>query len=383
MSEYYDILGISRDATQEEIKKAYRKKALQFHPDRNEGDSEAEKKFKEISEAYEVLSDEQKRQLYNQYGKDAVNGQMGAGGAQGFSSMDEALRTFMGAFGGGDSIFDSFFGGAESQGGRAYQPGANKKVSLNISFEEAAQGVEKEAQITNFINCTECHGSGASSPQGIQTCSQCGGSGQMVQSRGFFSMATTCSRCHGEGRMVVDPCSVCQGQGRVKRKQKVNIRVPAGVDSGMRLKMSGYGDAGPGGGPAGDLYVFITLKPHEIFERDGDNVLLRLPIGFAEAALGCKKDIPTLGGGHCRITIPPGTQTAKVFRVRNEGFPNVHGHGKGDMLVYVVVETPTHLTDRQRELMEEFAQLEGPHNHPQSKGFWEKLKFFFAKSGAN
>lgn len=380
MSEYYDVLGVSRDASAEEIKKAYRKKALQYHPDRNEGDPDAEVRFKEISEAYEILSNEEKRQVYDRYGKDALNGQMG-GGAQGFGSMDEALRTFMDAFGGGDSIFDSFFGGGGAHSHQ--QAGADKKVSISISFEEAAKGVEKEAQISNFVSCSDCQGSGAASSDGIQTCSQCGGSGQVVQSRGFFSMATTCPRCRGEGRVVINPCKSCGGQGAVKSKQRITIRIPAGVDSGMRLRMTGYGDAGPNGGPAGDLYVFISVKDHEIFERDGDNVILRLPISFAEAALGAKKDIPTLLGGSCRITIPAGTQTSKVFRVRNEGFPNVHGHGKGDMLVQVTVETPTKLSTRQKELMEEFAGLEEPHNHPESHGLLGKIKSFFARSGTN
>lgn len=381
MSEYYDLLGVSKDASKDEIKKAYRKKALQYHPDRNKDNPEAEAKFKEISEAYEVLSDEEKRQVYDRYGKDGLQGQAGMGGHPGgFSSMDEALRTFMGAFGGGgDTIFDSFFGGG-GDGGHAYQAGANKKVTITVSFEEAAHGVEKEANITNYVNCADCHGSGASSPQGIKTCAQCGGQGQVVQSRGFFSMAITCPSCHGEGQTITDPCKSCQGQGRVRKKQRVSIRIPAGVDNGMRLRMAGYGDAGPGGGPNGDLYVFINVKPHDVFQRDGDNVVVELPIGFSEAALGCKKELPTLAGSNCRISIPAGTQTGKIFRVRNEGFPNVHGHGKGDMLVCVVVETPTHLSDRQRELLEEFGELEGPHNHPSKKTFLDKLKFFFASS---
>ena len=385
MSEYYETLGISRDASKEEIKKAYRKKALQYHPDRNKDNPEAEAKFKEISEAYETLSDEQKRQIYDQYGKAGLEGQMGGAGAHGFSSMDEALRTFMGAFGGGgDQVFDSFFGGGDGGfGGRSYQMGANKKVSITISFEEAARGVEKEANITNFITCDDCSGSGAKSASGVQTCPQCGGRGQVVQSRGFFSMATTCPQCHGEGQIIKDPCDGCHGEGRVRKKQRVTIRIPAGVDDGMRLRMGGYGDAGPGGGPHGDLYVFIGVKPHEIFQRDGDNVVISLPIGFAEAALGCKKELPTLLGGNCRITIPAGTQTGKIFRVRGEGFPNVHGHGKGDMLVRVVVETPTQLTERQRELLQEFGELEGPENHPKRHSFLDKLKFFFADSGSN
>lgn len=383
MADYYDILEVTRTASAEEIKKAYRKKALKFHPDKNPGDSEAEKKFKEISEAYEVLSDDKKRQIYDRYGKDGVQGAAAGGGAHGFSSMEEALRTFMGAFGGAgsDNIFDSFFGGAEmGGGGRAgHRQGASKRVNINVSFEEAARGVDKELAITNYVTCTSCHGKGAASSQGIKTCNRCGGRGQVFEQRGFFSMTSTCPQCHGEGHMITDPCKSCKGEGVVKEKQHVKIHIPAGVDTGMRLKMSGYGDAGQGGGPAGDLYVFITVEPHEIFEREGNDIILDLPVTFTEAALGCKKDVPSLTSHTCRITIPDGTQSGKVFRVKGEGFPNVHGQGKGDLLVRIFVETPSNLTDRQKELLEEFSKLEALNNTPKRKGFLDKIKSFFSK----
>lgn len=386
MADYYEVLEIPKTASQDEIKKAYRKKALQFHPDKNPGDSDAEKRFKEISEAYEILSDDNKRSVYDRYGKDGLSGAgMGAGG---YSSMDEAMRTFMGAFGGqgADSIFEAFFGGGgggdfgggSERGSRMHhRQGASKRVNITITFEEAAKGVDKELAITNYVSCRDCSGKGSASSNGIKKCTRCGGRGQVFEQRGFFSMSMTCPQCHGEGQVVTDPCKTCHGEGVVKEKQRVKVHIPAGVDTGMRLKMSGYGDAGQGGGPAGDLYVFINVEPHGIFEREGNDILLSLPISFTEAALGCKKEVPSLYSHTCRITIPEGTQNDKIFRVKGEGFPNVHGPGRGDLLVKIYVETPTHLADRQKQLLKEFAALEGPGNLPKSKGFLDKIKGFF------
>ncbi len=387
MADYYEILEISRTATADEIKKAYRKNALRYHPDKNPGDAAAELKFKEISEAYEVLSDDKKRQIYDRHGKAGLSG-MGAGSGpsgRGFSSMDEALRTFMGAFGGGgagaDSIFENFFGGGfsgQNESGRMIRQGSSKRVNISLNFEEAAKGADKELAISNLVHCDECHGVGAASATGIKKCNRCGGSGQVFEQRGFFSMSTTCSQCHGEGQVVTDPCKKCRGQGLIKEKQHVKVHIPPGVDSGMRLKMSGYGDAGQGGGPNGDLYVFITVEPHEIFEREGDDILLDLPISFSEAALGCKKEVPSLFSHACRLTVPEGTQTGKTFRVKGEGFPNVHGQGKGDLLVKIFVETPSKLSEKQKELLREFSTLENPANMPKQKGFLDKIKDLFA-----
>lgn len=379
MADYYDVLEISKDATASEIKKAYRKQALKYHPDKNPGDPQAEKKFKEISEAYEVLSDENKRSVYDRYGKEALQGGAGGMGGAGFSSMDEALRTFMGAFGGGESIFESFFGaGGGPSRGQMRQQGASKRVNITLTFEEAAKGVEKELAITNNVTCKECKGKGTTASDGIARCDRCGGQGQVFEQRGFFSMSTTCPKCHGEGQMITKPCSACQGQGMVKDKQHVKVTIPAGVDSGMRLRMSGYGDAGSGGGPPGDLYVFIEVKAHEIFEREGNDLILSLPISFCEAALGCKKEVPSLLNHTCRITIPAGTQNGKVFRVKGEGFPNVHGSGTGDLLVRIFVETPSNLNKRQKELLEEFATMEKPANLPNQKSFLDKIKGLFS-----
>jgi len=374
MSEYYQTLGISKDASKDEIKKAYRKNALKYHPDKNPGDDSAASSFKEISEAYEVLSDDEKRKIYDHYGKEGLSG-AGAGSGAGFGNMDDAMRTFMGAFGdfGGGSIFDSLFGSSSHESGGGYaQQGASKQATITISFSDAAVGTSKELLITNYEMCDACNGSGAASSQAVQRCSMCGGSGQVVQSRGFFSMTTTCPKCNGTGKVILERCKVCKGEGRVKNKRKVKITIPAGVDDGMRLKMRGYGDAGEAGGPPGDLYVFINVKAHDFFERNGDDVLLDLPIGFADAALGCKKEVPTLSGKGVRLVIPAGTQSGKVFRVRGEGFPNVHGHGKGDFLVNVLLETPKSLTARQKELLEEFNGLDEPHNSPKKKEFLER-----------
>lgn len=382
MSDYYDLLEVPRNATPEEIKKAYRQKAIKFHPDKNPGNKQAEKQFKEISEAYEVLSDEKRRGLYDRYGKEGAGAAMGGGQGfpGGFSSMDEALRTFMGAFGGmgGEASFENIFGGGGGRGANhTHRQGASKRVNITLSFEDAAKGADKELAINNYVTCSTCHGKKTTSPKGVKKCSRCQGSGQVVEQRGFFTMSMACPQCHGEGQTITDPCQECHGEGVVKQKQHVKVHIPAGVDSGMRLKMGGYGDAGSGGGPAGDLYVFIQVEPHEIFEREGDDITLDLPISFTEAALGCKKEVPSLFNHNCRITIPEGTQNGKIFRVKGEGFPNVHGHGKGDLLVKIFVETPTKLSDRQKQILEEFKSLEGPSNLPKRKGFLDKIKDLF------
>lgn len=377
--DYYEALEVPKNASPDEVKKAYRKMAIKYHPDKNPDDPAAEKRFKEISEAYEVLSDPEKKQMYDRYGKEGVHAGPRAGAA-GFGSMEDALRTFMDAFGGGgggESIFDNLFGGGG--GSRtAGREGASKKATIRISFEEAAKGVEKELAITRYVSCKDCTGKGSMNPSGIKQCSTCGGSGQLYQNRGFFSMSTHCHSCGGEGKIITDPCPTCRGQGRVKEKDRVKVHIPAGVDNGMRLKVNGYGDMGEGGGPSGDLYVFINVDAHPVFERQGDDIILELPIGFAEASLGSKKEMPTLFG-QCRLTIPEGTQSGKVFRVKGEGFPNVHGRGKGDLLVRVVVETPTHLSEKQKEMLREFGKTEGIDNLPHKKSFLNKIKSFFSE----
>ncbi len=386
MTDYYQILEVSKSATQDEIKKAYRKCAIKHHPDKNPGDPAAEKKFKQISEAYEVLGDEKKKQIYDQYGADAVRSGAGGGGhghAGGFSSMEEALRTFMGAFGGGggggqESVFGNMFG-FEDGGQDSSRQGASKRMNLSLSLEEAVRGTEKEISLTNYVHCSSCNGSGAVNKASVKHCTKCQGRGQVHQSRGFFNMAVPCPSCNGKGTMITDPCKTCHGEGRTREKQKTTLKIPAGIDSGMRLRVGGYGDAGEGGGPPGDLYVYVTVNPHKIFHREGDDLIMEVPISFTEATLGCKKEIPVLLNGSCKVTIAEGTQTGKILRVKNEGSPNVHGHGKGDLLVKLLIETPVDLNEKQKSLLQEFAELEKEHNSPRKKTFFDKVKVLFTK----
>lgn len=382
MADYYQILGISKNATATEIKKAYRKKALEVHPDKNPNNKNAEAQFKQVSEAYEVLSDQNKRQMYDQYGEEGFKHAAGMGGGQqGFSaaSMEEALRTFMGAFGSGRAnsggIFDAFFeSGFSESGARA---GASKKVSLTITFEEAIKGVTKEISISNYSLCETCEGSGAKNPSSISTCSTCGGQGSIHQNRSIFSMSSTCPACHGAGRVITIPCPKCQGIGRLKKRKHVKVTIPAGVDNGMRLKVNNAGDAGVGGGPAGDLYVDIQVETHEFFLRDGDDVILQLAITFAEASLGTKKEILTPLSGSYLITIPAGTQSGKILSVRGHGAPNVYGNGQGDLLVKIQVDTPTQLNDRQKELLEEFSKIENAKNPTKGNSLFGRMRQLF------
>ncbi|MCH9811931.1 molecular chaperone DnaJ [bacterium] len=390
MSDFYSVLGVSKDASAADIKKAYRKLAVKYHPDKNPDDATAQDKFKKISEAYETLSDDKKRQIYDQYGEEGLRGGMGGmGGGAGFSSMEEALRTFMGAFGGGGggggahgSMFDNIFGfeqqgaGGGGHGGSYPTQGASKKLSLTIDFEDAANGVTKEAVIARNISCSKCDGSGAESKADIKTCSTCNGAGQVQQTRGFFSMTSTCPTCHGSGSMIAKACSMCHGNGKEKKKDNVKIQIPAGIDSGMRLKMGGYGDDGENGGPAGDLYVYVTVRAHEVFKREGDDIYVDLPISITDAALGTKKEIPTLQKETFLLTIPEGSASGKILRIKGKGFRNVHGSGIGDLLVRLQVETPVNLNSKQKKLLEDLSASLGSQNSPNTKTFFDKLKSF-------
>lgn len=390
MTDYYKALGVARDASASEIKKAYRKKALKFHPDKNPGDDAAAKSFKEISEAYEVLSDEKKRRIYDQYGADAVNNAAGAGGAHGFgggfSSMEDALRTFMGAFGGGggpggggESIFDMFgFGGGGGQS-HAPQKGASKKIVLNISFEESILGVRKQVQIMLLKNCDACKGSGAESPSHVKRCTQCNGQGQVHQAHGFFSMTVPCPACHGEGTQITSYCKKCGGQKRIRSKHTIEVNIPPGIDEDTHLQLSGRGDDGENSGPPGDLLVYVKIASHSLFKREGIDVILELPLSFSEAALGSTKEIPKPAGGQLSIKIPEGTQHGKRLRIRGEGAPDVHRAGnKGDLVIKAIVETPVGLSPEQKSLLEQFAKLEGTHNSPQKRTFFDKIKSIFS-----
>lgn len=379
--DYYEILEISREAGADEVKKAYRRMAVKYHPDKHRGDKEAEEKFKEIGEAYEVLSDPQKRAAYDRYGQAAFDARSRAGfgrgaGAGGFHDPFEVFREVFGG-GGGGSIFDDLFGGGRRDPS-APQRGDDLRYDMTITFEEAAFGCEKEINITKAETCRECDGSGAEPGSKWTTCSTCGGQGQVVSARGIFNLAQTCPRCEGAGQVVDRPCRACRGAGRRDQSSKIKLRIPAGVDTGSRLRSAGNGEAGSRGGPPGDLYVVLRVRSHEIFHREGDDLLCEVPITFTQAALGAEVDVPTLTGPAV-IKIPPGTQPGSLFRLKGRGIKNVNGHGHGDLHVQVHVEVPTRLTQAQRAKLQEFSDLCNGSENPVIQGFLKKAKKFFSK----
>lgn len=379
--DYYEVLGVERNASEDDIKKSYRKLALKYHPDRNPGDKSAEEKFKELGEAYEVLSDPQKKSAFDQFGHAAFDPRSrGFGGARGGArggGFHDPFEIFREVFGGGGmgSIFDDFFG-AEQRDPSGPQRGSDLRYDMEITFEEAALGAEKEVSLNKLAPCDSCHGSGAEAGSSTKTCPTCGGRGQVVTSRSIFSIASTCPRCEGSGRVVEKPCRHCRGAGRVEKTSKVRIKIPPGVDTGTRLRSTGNGEGGQRGGPNGDLYVVLHVQSHEIFQRDGDDLLCELPVSFIQAALGAEIEVPTLGG-KAQIRIPPGTQPGTVFRLKGKGVKNLQGYGYGDLHVRITVEVPTHLTAAQRTKLEEFAALCTPEANPIIKGFWEKAKSYF------
>ena len=375
--DYYEVLGVRRNANDEEIKKIYRKLALKFHPDKNPGDKSAEEKFKEIGEAYEALSDPQRRAAYDQYGHAAFDPRAragrGFGGAGGFHDPFEIFREVFGGTAGG-SIFESLFGGGQDPS--QPQRGDDLRYDLEISLEEAALGCEKEISVTKPARCDECNGSGMEHGSKIRTCSTCGGRGQVLTSRGIFSIAQTCPHCKGAGRILEKPCKSCHGGGRREHHSKIKLRIPAGVDTGARLRSTGNGEAGFRGGHSGDLYVILHLKPHEIFQRNGDDLLCEVPVSFIQATLGAEIEVPTLEG-KATIKIPAGTQPGTVFRVKDKGVKNLHGHGHGNLHAHVQVEVPTRLTPEQKAKLREFAGLCDGRETPLSQSFFEKAKKFF------
>ncbi|WP_430434607.1 molecular chaperone DnaJ [Methyloversatilis sp.] len=372
--DFYDILGVNRDASDDEIKKAYRKLAMKYHPDRNPDSKEAEDKFKEAKEAYEILSDGQKRAAYDQYGHAGVNPNMGggAGGGQGFGGFGDAF---------GD-IFGEIFGNQGGRGGgrSGVYRGADLRYNLEVSLEEAARGTDTRIRIPTMDDCGTCGGTGAKPGTKPVTCTTCNGVGQVRMQQGFFSIQQTCPKCHGTGKMVKDPCNDCHGAGRVKGSKTLQVKIPAGIDEGDRIRLAGEGERGQGGGPAGDLYVQIHIKPHTVFQREGDDLHCEMPIGFATAALGGEIEIPTLDGA-AKIKIPAETQSGKVFRLRGKGIKGVRSSYPGDLMCHVVVETPVNLTARQRELLKEFDDInrsdEASHS-PRAKSWMDKMKDFFA-----
>ena len=365
--DYYELLGLDRSAVEEDIKKAYRKLALKFHPDRNSGNKEAEEKFKEISEAYQVLTDPEKRAQYDQFGH-AVFGDGGP-----FRGGFDFTAGFEDIFG---DIFGEFFGSGATRRRSRAQRGEDLRYNLEIGFEEAAFGTEKKIKIPRHGSCDSCHGSGAKPGSSPRTCPTCNGRGQVNFQQGFFSVSRTCNQCHGQGTIISDPCSACGGAGRVRRFHTLSVKIPPGVETGTRLKLRGEGESGILGGPAGDLYVVIQVEPHPLFFRDGLDIVCDVPISFVQAALGAEIEVPTLEG-KVKMKIPAGTQSGKTFRLKGKGIRDVRGYQQGDQHVRVAVETPTHLTHQQRELLKEFAALGGEEVHPLSKGFFDKVKQIF------
>ena len=342
--DYYEVLDLEHGATDRDIKQAYRREALKWHPDRNPGVAEAEARFKEAAEAYEVLSDPQKREVYDRYGHEGLTGRV-----SGFSGFEDIFSHF-------GSVFEDFFGNAGAGGGRDTARGSDLRYDLQISFEEAAKGVERTLELDTVENCSLCRGSGAAEGTRPVVCSTCRGRGQVARSTGFFSIATTCPRCSGAGSVIADPCRTCKGAGQTPVKRPVTVKIPGGVESGTRLRISGEGEPGSRGGKSGDLYIFLEVAPHPLFRRQDNDVVLDLKLSVAQVALGTHVEVPTLDGPH-RLEIPAGTQPGDVLRIKGKGFPNLRGFGRGAELVRLMVHTPTKLSKRERELFTELARL--------------------------
>ncbi|MDC9613509.1 molecular chaperone DnaJ [Xenorhabdus khoisanae] len=369
--DYYEVLGVSKTADEKEIKKAYKRLAMKYHPDRNQGDKDAESKFKEIKEAYEILTDSQKRAAYDQYGHAAFeHGGMG-GGAGGFGGGADFSDIF------GD-VFGDIFGGGRRQ--QRPSRGSDLRYNMELTLEEAVRGVTKEIRIPTLETCDSCHGSGAKAGTSPETCSTCHGAGQVQMRQGFFAVQQPCPQCHGRGKIIKNPCGKCHGHGRVEKYKTLSVKIPSGVDTGDRIRLSGEGEAGEHGAPSGDLYVQVQVKTHHIFERDGSNLYCEVPINFATAALGGEIEVPTLDG-RVSLKIPAETQTGKLFRMKGKGVKSVRGGVQGDLLCRVVVETPVKLNEEQKELMrklgDSFGGKSGETNSPRSKSFLDGVKKFF------
>ena len=381
--DYYEVLGVQKGASDAEIKKAYRQKAKEFHPDKNRDDPKAaEEKMKEVNEAYDILKDPQKKAAYDQYGHAAFSGGTGASaGAGGFGGGFGGFGGGFGGFGDMDDILNSFFGGGGRRRQQGPSRGADLRYDMELSFTEAAFGVTKEIRIPREEKCSECSGSGAAAGTTPETCPTCHGTGQVSQvvntPFGRMSNTTTCGKCNGRGKYIKSPCKKCNGAGKVRANRTISVTIPAGVDDGMKVRIQDAGNAGTNGGPNGDLYVYTFVKAHELYQRDGADVHVEVPITFVEAALGATIKVPTIHG-IVEMDIPAGTQTGKVFRLREKGIPHVRGTGKGDEFVHVKVVTPQKLSDRQKEIMQEFAELSGEKVNPEQTGFFKKLKKLFS-----
>lgn len=367
--DYYELLGVGKDADEGTLKKAFRKKAMEFHPDRNPDNPEAEKKFKEYGEAYDVLKDPEKRAAYDRYGHAAFeNGMGGPGGGAGAGGFDfsDVFEEFFGDFMGG--------GGGRRGGRRGPARGSDLRFNMEISLEEAFHGKTEQITIPTSVSCEPCSGSGAEPGSSPEVCDTCGGAGKVRASQGFFMVERTCPRCHGNGQIIVNPCKTCRGAGKVQKEKTLQVKVPKGVEEGTRIRLSGEGEAGGRGAPSGDLYIFLSIKPHGLFKRDADMLFCQVPIPMATATLGGQIEVPTIEGKRARIKVPEGTQSGRQFRLKGKGMPELNGGFVGDMIIETIVETPVNLTKRQRELLEEFAEEGGDSVSPRSDGFFTKVK---------
>ncbi len=373
--DYYEILGVERDATDRDISRAYRKLAVQYHPDSNPNDEQASWKFKEAAEAYEVLSDSEKRARYDRYGHAGLEN-----GGSGFSSAEDIFAAFGDMFGGG--VFGDFFGGGGRGGQRRARRGADLRVDVELTLEESAAGVTKTIDLEKNVVCDQCSGSGSKPGSTPQRCGTCNGRGQVVQSAGILSVQTTCPNCRGSGTRITDPCGGCRGRGVKKVRSQIDVNIPAGVDDGMRVRISGEGEASFEGGSSGDCYCFISIRRHKLFHRDGHNLVLQMPISYTQAALGAEIEVPTLGGPE-KLTIARGTQSGDVFKLSGHGMPNPQGGRKGDLLVQTFIETPKKLSTAQEGLLRKLAELEQTEVLPQRKNFLDRLRDYFATPTSN
>lgn len=373
--DYYELLGVSRTAKADEIKKAYRKLAMKYHPDKNQGDKEAEKKFKEVSEAYEVLKDDQKRAAYDRMGHAAFDGSMGGGGG-GFhpGGFDFQASGFGNIF---DEMFSEFMGGRSRQA-EASSRGADLRYNMEVTLEDAYKGLKKNVKIPTNVTCDVCLGLGAQKGTKPETCPTCHGQGKVHARQGFFTIERTCSHCHGLGQIIKDPCKTCHGSGRLRKDKTLSVSIPAGIDDGARIRIAGEGEAGLRGGITGDLYIFLHIKPHKFFHRDGSNIYCQIPISMSTATLGGEIEVPTIDGHKALVKIPEGTQSGKQFRIKGKGMSMMRSSLRGDMYIQTQVETPVNLSKRQKELLQEFATLEKKsHSSPLSEGFFAKIKDFW------